>query len=533
MKKVLKNDTFSFGKLPLLIITLLLPFLLNAQKALNHPQKREFRGVWVATVANIDFPKSKTTDRIAIQEQFKNLLDKYEALGFNAILFQVRPAADAFYPSKLAPWSAFLTGEQGRSPQDEFDPLKFMIEESHKRGMEFHAWLNPYRATMNLDSSQLSLQHVFFQHPDWMVEYGRRYYLNPAMPEVRTHLVNVVAEVVENYDVDGIHFDDYFYPYPQKGEVYPDSLDFRFYGAFYNDIGNWRRDNVNKLIESVSQRIKELKPHVKFGISPFGVWRNRAKDPFGSDTRASVTCYDDLYADVIHWMRNGWVDYVAPQIYWHIGYPPADYATLADWWAIQAGHCNLYIGQAAYKVGDNPELPWLDGNEIPKQIFFNRSNTKILGSIYFSARSILKNPLGLKDSLEIYYSKPALLPETQSLELRKQAAPNFRQIRRQAEDVRLKWKLAKNDAEHLPFYYVIYRFEGIVEAELDFDNPKNILKIMPFGSIDKKFIYIDETAETGKLYTYAVVAVNHQHTESNPSKKRRIVKKESGIKRLK
>jgi uncharacterized lipoprotein YddW (UPF0748 family) len=531
------EEQTGFSPMPiwvLLAFIICLPLALTAQqKSLNHPQKREFRGVWVATVANIDFPESRTTNRIAIQEQYKLMLDRYEAMGFNAILFQVRPAGDAFYPSKLAPWSVYLTGQQGLAPEEGFDPLKFMVEETHKRGMEFHAWMNPYRATMNLDSSQLSLNHVLFQHPEWMVEYGRRYYLNPAMPEVRTHVVDVVAEVVENYDVDGIHFDDYFYPYPKKGEVYPDSLDFRFYGAFYNDIGNWRRDNVNKLVESVSAKIKELKPHVKFGISPFGVWRNRADDPFGSATRAGVTCFDDLYADVVHWMRNGWVDYIAPQLYWHIGFEPADYAILADWWAIQAGKCNLYIGHAAYKVMDNPEPAWHDGNEIPRQIFMNRNNSKILGSIYFSSRSILKNPTGLKDTLSTFYSTPAMLPETESLELRKQAPPNLRKIRRRGEDVRLKWKLAKGDADHPPFYYVIYRFETIIDQEMDFENPKNMLQMLPFGTNEKKYIFHDETAKEGKLYTYTVVAVNRQHAESDPSEKQRILKKDGRVKRIK
>jgi uncharacterized lipoprotein YddW (UPF0748 family) len=533
MMKTLKATPFIAFKLQIFAFLFLIPFLVSAQKALNTPQKREFRGVWVATVANIDFPKTKTTNKTAIKEQYKTLLDKYEKLGFNAIVFQVRPAADAFYPSKFAPWSAYLTGEQGRRPMDEFDPLAFMVEETHKRGMEFHAWMNPYRVSMNLDSSKLSLRNVLYQHPDWIIKFANRYYLNPAMPEVRTHVTDVVSEVVENYDIDGIHFDDYFYPYPKKGEVYPDSMDFRFYGAFYNDLGNWRRDNVNKLVENVSIRIKELKPHVKFGISPFGVWRNRADDPFGSDTKAGVTCFDDLYADVIHWMRNGWVDYVAPQIYWNIGFEPADYAKLADWWAIQAGNCQLYIGHAAYKVGENPEKAWHDGGEIAKQIFFNRSNTKIQGSIYFSSRSILKNPLGLKDTLSIFYSEDALLPENEELGLRKQAAPNFRRIRHKEEDVKLVWKLAKTDKENPPFYYVIYRFDGLVDADLDFGNPKNILKIMPFGKIGNKVTYVDKTGVDGKLYTYALVAVNRQHTESSASKKRRILKKTTGFRRVK
>ena len=520
------------SKFQLLFLAISLPLFLQGQKVLNHPQKREFRAVWIATVANIDYPKKVSSKKVAIEEQYKNLLDQYEKLGFNAVVFQVRPAGDAFYPTALAPWSAYLTGEQGRGPIPEFDPLEFMVKEAHSRGMEFHAWFNPLRATMNLDSSALSLKHVYFQHPNWMVRYGRRYYLNPAMPEVRQHVVDVVAEVVEKYDIDGVHFDDYFYPYPKKGYEYPDSTDFKFYGASYNNREDWRRDNVNKLVESLSERIKELKPHIKFGVSPFGVWRNKKKDPFGSDTRAGVTSYDDLYADVVHWMRLGWIDYVAPQIYWNIGYELADYATLADWWAIQTGECNLYIGHAAYKVGENKVEAWHEADEMAKQIFFNRSNTKIGGSIYFSSRSILKNPLGLKDTLRSFYASPALLPETESLGLTKQAAPNLRRIRRKQGDVRLKWKLAKRDEKKPPFYYVIYRFEGRENKDLDFNNPKNILSILPLASTGKKFTYIDKTAKTGQLYTYAITAVNRQHTESASSKKRGILKKERGFRRV-
>ena len=319
--------------------------------------KRELRAVWVATVLNIDYPREGTPDAVALREQYKNLIDQFQQLGFNTVIFQVRPAADAFYPSQLVPWSRFLTGQQGRAPSDaEFDPLAFMIEETHRRGMEFHAWLNPFRATTDLDTTKLARNHVFYQHRDWMMPYGTRYYLNPGIPEVRQHLVDVVSEIVRNYDVDGIHFDDYFYPYPVSGQRLPDSLTYVRYRGSFNDTLAWRRNNVDQLIQSLDQAIHGIKPAVAFGISPFGVWRNRDRDPRGSQSRAGVTTYDDLYADVLKWMENDWIDYIMPQLYWNIGYAPADYALLLQWWSQHVGDTHLYIGHGAYKVGNNPEV---------------------------------------------------------------------------------------------------------------------------------------------------------------------------------
>ncbi|GJM34027.1 MAG: hypothetical protein DHS20C18_30280 [Saprospiraceae bacterium] len=482
-------------------------------------------------MANIDYPRRPTLSRVAHKEEYKNLLDQYQSMGLNAVIVQIRPASDALYPSEYAPWSKYLTGREDTGPEPDYNPLEFMIEETHRRGMEFHAWLNPYRATVDKDTLKLSLRHVFNRHRNWMVPYGRRYYLNPAMPEVRQYLTDVVTEVVENYDVDAIHFDDYFYPYKENGEIFPDSLDFAFYGRGYKDIGDWRRNNVDALIEKVSTRIKEIKPHVKFGISPFGVWRNKAQDPYGSDTRAGVTCYDDLYADVLKWMRNGWIDYIIPQLYWNLGFPPADFAILADWWSRQARECQLIIGHGAYKVGENQELAWHEPDEIPRQIKFNRQNLDIDGSAYYSSRSIMRNLLGLKDSLRVYYEHPALLPEMENLGLRDQAAPDLKNVRSKSGEVFLKWRPDKSDAENLPFYYAIYRFEGN-RAGLNYEDGANLLAVTSLNDIQKKYTYLDKSAEPGKFYTYVVKAVNRQHSESQPSVIRRILKTENGVKRV-
>lgn len=490
------------------------------------PPKREFRAVWVATVTNIDYPKKGTPDRAAHKEQWKNLLDEYKKMGINAVIFQVRPAGDAFYPTDLAPWSKYLTGQQGLAPQPEYDPLEFLIEETHNRSMEFHAWVNPYRATMDLDTFALSTsKHQFYRNRKWLVQYGRRLYFNPGLPEVRQHVVDVVAEIVEKYDVDGIHFDDYFYPYKERGIEFPDTTEFILYGEKFDSLADWRRSNNDSLVESIYLKIKQLKPYVKFGISPFGVWRNRDKDPMGSNTRASIQCYDDLYADILKWVRNGWVDYVLPQIYWNIGFPPADYSELLGWWSTHVRDLHLYIGHAAYKVGENKELAWQQPGEIPRQIEMNRRNPIIQGSAFFSSKPLLANPLHLRDSLQsVYYSSPALPPVMEYLQLRKPQAPNFLRPKNRKEDIRLRWKPSKADKLTPPSYYIIYRAEGSGRT-IDYRDPRYILAMTPFNQKGKRFQYIDTAVEPGKTYTYAVSALNRLHDESLLSTSRRTLMK--------
>jgi uncharacterized lipoprotein YddW (UPF0748 family) len=373
---------------------------LNAQtvayQRLQAP-KHELRAAWVATVLNIDYPQKPSSNPIALKEQYRNLLDQLAGMGLNTVIVQVRPAADALYPSAYAPWSAYLTGRQGAPPQDDFDPLAFMIEETHLRSMEFHAWINPYRASMNMDTASLFLTHPVFQHPDWLVAYGGKMYFNPGIPAVRQHLVDVVGELVDNYQLDGIHIDDYFYPYPIKDTPFPDEGTFKFYGQPFKDINAWRRDNTDQLMAALHERIKTTNPAIQFGVSPFGVWRNKSLDPVrGSDTRAGATSYDDLHADVLNWIAKGWIDYVMPQLYWNVGFAPADHQTLVQWWSQNARSIPVYIGHAAYKVGNNKELAWNDPGEIPRQIELNRRNFQTQGSAYFSAKSLQSNPLRLR-----------------------------------------------------------------------------------------------------------------------------------------
>ena len=313
----------------------------------------------------------------------------------NAVVVQIKPAADSFYPSKYAPWSAYLTGTQGKDPG--YDPLKFMVDEAHKRGIEFHAWFNPYRVGITTDTTKLSKDNIAFSKPKWMIKYGGKLYLNPGEPGVDDYVVDEIMEVVNNYDIDGVHMDDYFYPYKVKDQEYPDQSTYSQYGKKFYNVGDWRRDNVNRLIEKLFTEIKKAKPNVQFGISPFGVWRNKSTDPVnGSATKAGVQNYDDLYADIVHWMDEGWVDYVAPQIYWNQGFSLADYDTLVEWWSDEAKKTktDLYIGQAAYKVKE-----WQDDNELVSQVEFNRIFPEVKGSIFFSYSSLLENPKGITSKL--------------------------------------------------------------------------------------------------------------------------------------
>lgn len=496
--------------------------------------KNEMRGVWITTVFSLDYPRKPTSQVVALKEDYRRLLDELKDLNMNAVFMQVRPAGDALYPSQIVPWSSYLTGQQGKSPLDGFDPLAFMIEETHKRGMEFHAWLNPYRVSMNTDSTQFAIRHVYHQHRNWLFKYGNKYYLKPQLPEVRQHITDVTMEIVNNYNIDGIHFDDYFYPYPKQGEIIPDSLDYNAYAKIFKDvsIADWRREQVNLLIEKLHNSIKQVKPNVQFGISPFGVWRNKNDDPFGSATTASIRSYDDLYADILLWMQKRWIDYVAPQIYWSIGFEPADYRALTDWWSTQPGLTPIYIGQAAYKVGTSRDSSWLQSQQIDDQVFINRKNRKIKGSIYFRAEHIITNKYNLKNELKETYAEPALLPVNEFSEDPQPHSPNLRKIRRKGTDkAKIKWKSSKEDMAKPPYYYVIYKFEG-KRPSMNFSNPEHIFHISAFNEIKKKYLIIDEDVKEGEIYTYVVRAVNKAHKESPNSTVRSVIKTKTKVKKI-
>ncbi len=372
---------------------------------------REFRGVWIASVVNIDWPKSGSDAVKKQQEDFVEILEFYKKLHFNAVIVQIRTAGDALYPSKLAPWSRFLTGKEGAPPRPYYDPLSWMINESHQRGFEFHAWLNPYRATFDLDTSILDQKHDYHQHPEWMIKYGKKYYYNPGLPEVQQRLVSVIHEIVENYDVDAIHFDDYFYPYKIKDEVFDDQGSYQQYAGPEQSIEDWRRENVNTLIQDIHINIKAQKPWVQFGISPFGVWRNKSVDPSGSDTEAGQTTYDDLYADPITWMQNGWIDYLAPQLYWSLNHPKASHRKLVYWWNKNNNNTTIYIGNGAYKVRNNSDKAWNKKKQLSKQVKLARKADNISGNIFFSAKSLLNKHNDITEHFsKNIYQQPSLPP---------------------------------------------------------------------------------------------------------------------------
>ncbi|MDA3649334.1 family 10 glycosylhydrolase [Saccharopolyspora indica] len=345
------------------------------------------RGVWIASVANIDWPSKPGLSAEQQQAEYRKLLDQAVNNKLNAVFVQVRPTADAFWPSPHEPWSHWLSGEQGKDPG--YDPLKFAVDEAHQRGLAFHAWFNPYRVSMQDDPQALVPEHPARQHPDWTFAYGGKLYFDPGVPAAREFVTEAIMHAVRNYDVDGVHLDDYFYPYPVEGEQIPDEDTFAEHGGDFTDIADWRRDNVNRLVSDLDTEVHEAKPDAQFGVSPFGIWRNASSDPDGSDTNG-LESYSAIYADTRKWVQQGWVDYIAPQVYWPIGHSAADYAKLVPWWseAVAGTDVDLYIGQAAYRVGQEG---WTDPGELSEHLALNAENPGVKGDIYFSAKSLTSN----------------------------------------------------------------------------------------------------------------------------------------------
>ena len=383
---------------------------LNAQIA--------FRGAWIATVANIDWPSTEAVGNDSLQKaEMVWILDSLQSLGINAVIFQVRPTADALYQSEYEPSSHWLMGKQGDSLT--YDPLAWTIEQAHERHMEVHVWLNPYRVNLaKTDTSTICADHIWRKHPEWFWEYNKQWYFNPGLDVTREWICTVVQDIVYRYDIQAIHMDDYFYPYPAGGKPLPDVKTFEKYPRGFDNIEDWRRDNVNRAIQEISATIHECKDSVQFGISPFGVWRNASVDSTGSKTTAGITNYDDLYADIRLWIREGWIDYVLPQLYWEIGKKAADYETLAHWWAneVRGTNCKLYIGMAPYRLeGAKKDSPWGIGNEISRQMKLNRTIPEISGECFYSTRPLLRNPRHVCDTIKLIYKDDDTQKETDFL----------------------------------------------------------------------------------------------------------------------
>lgn len=496
----------------LLFGCLLYATILSAQ----HAPKRELRGVWVASVLNIDFPLYSTTSDYTLREEWIKLLERHKALGINALFVQVRPCADAFYPSDIVPYSRYLTGQSGIAPANNFDPLEFMVTTAHSFGFEFHAWLNPYRAAMdNQPASSFAENHVMRKHPEWCIKYNKRYIMNPGIPEVRAHINEVVSELVRKYDIDGIHFDDYFYPYKSGNEQFADYQTYQTYNAGFTNIEDWRRNNIDILIQDLSKLIKSIKPRVQFGISPFGVWRNSYRDPEGSATQAGITCYDDLYADVRKWMRLNWIDYVVPQVYWTIGFSIADHEKIVKWWSENSAGKPVYIGIGAYRIGENKgrEAAWRDPAEVGRQIQLGRRTFGVKGSVFFSSKNLTNNPLGIGDTLRNnYYKYPALTPQV-ILDTSHLACepPELRDILADNGRVIVRWKPSRLTEKRKPFQYAIYRFEN---NHIDFTNGKNILTLVPHDN--KMLEYVDKNVVQDVTYTYAITVIDCGNEETPP-----------------
>ena len=464
--------------------------------------KREFRAAWIQSV-NGQF-RGMPTEKL--KQNLIGQLNSLQKAGINAIIFQVRPEADALYASRLEPWSRFLTGVQGKAPEPYWDPMQFMIDECHKRGMEFHAWINPYRTKTTL-KSELAPNHVYNIHPEWFVTYGDQLYFDPALPESRRHICMVVSDIVSRYDVDAIHMDDYFYPYPIKGKDFPDDASFARFGGGFSNKGDWRRSNVNVLIKKLHETIREIKPWVKFGVSPFGIYRNESSDPLGSKTKG-LQNYDDLYADVLLWAREGWIDYNIPQIYWHIGHPVADYETLVKWWARNTENRPLFIGQSVMNPVQNADPKNPSINQLPRKMALQRAYQTIGGSCQWPASAVVENAGKYRDALIAEYHKyPALPPVFDFMD--NEAPAKVRKMKPvwTEDGYILFWTAPKYKEEmNRAVQYVVYCFND--KEKVNIDDPSHIVAITRDNFYKLPY-------EDGKTkYRYVVTALDRLHNES-------------------
>jgi uncharacterized lipoprotein YddW (UPF0748 family) len=497
----------------LFLLLLIVPIISLAQNDTKTAPKREFRGVWVATVANIDWPSKQGLSVDQQKQELIGIMEQHKKSGMNAIMLQIRPTADAFYAKSRELWSHWLMGKQGLAPAPGYDPLEFAVKEAHFRGMELHAWFNPYRATMTA-GQLVSPDHMVKKRPDLFYTYGGQKLFDPGLPEVRAYITQIILDVVKGYDIDGVHFDDYFYPYRISGQTINDSATFAKYANGFTKVDDWRRNNVDVLIKMVNDSVHHYKKHIKFGVSPFGIWRNYREDTLGSKTNG-LSNYGELYADSRKWIKEGWVDYINPQIYFTFNRSAAPFGVLLDWWSNNTYGRHLYIGQAAYLVNVSSKVDptWLRPIEIPNQIRYMRANNRVQGSVFFSSKSLATSAKGLQDSLrKDLYKYPALPPQMPWLDDVIPNPPQNLTADAQIDGVTLKWlKPLKAKDEETASGYVIYRFEEGEKPTIL--NPKNILRI----SFEDFTTYIDTNIEKGKKYSYLITALDRLKNESEPS----------------
>ena len=487
---------------------LLLVIVLSGCVSLLAQPKREFRGAWIQCV-NGQFQGMGTEQ---MQQTLSYQLDELHRMGANAIIFQVRPECDALYQSNLEPWSRFLTGQQGRSPKPYWDPLAWMIFECHKRGMELHAWINPYRAKTK-GTTQVAVTHITAQHPERCFEYDDLILLNPGIPENRDYICQVVRDIVTRYDVDGIHIDDYFYPYPVAGMNIPDDAEHRLYGGGIADRGDWRRHNVSMFVKQMYETVHQAKPWVKVGISPFGIYRNKRSSDIGSETNG-LQNYDDLYADVLLWVNNGWLDYCVPQLYWEIGHKAADYATLIRWWDHYCGARPLYIGEDIERTVKNPDPqePRRNQQWAKRQLYMETKNVK--GTVLWYAKAAVDNTGNYATTLrQNYWRHPALQPLMPFIDKKAPGKPvKVKKIDTDDGPV-LFWQAPKAKKwGDVATRYVVYQFRK--GEKVSTESASNIVAITTNTFYQLPYI------NGNHKYTYLVTALDRLQNESKPAKKK-------------
>ena len=472
--------------------------LLMLATTIQAQQKREFRGAWIQCV-NGQF-KGMGTERM--QKTLTYQLDELKKDGCNVIIFQVRPECDALYESSIEPWSYYLTGEQGSRPYPYWDPLQWMIEQCHKRGMELHAWINPYRAKTKAAHVN-AVNHVVVQHPEWTFQYDGLTLLNPALKQCRDYICQVVKDIVDRYDVDGLHIDDYFYPYPVPGVAIPDKVNFQANNYGLENQGDWRRLNVNLFIEQLYQTVHSAKPWVKVGISPFGIYRNQKNDPNGSRTNG-LQNYDDLYADVLLWDREGWMDYCVPQLYWEIGNKAADYEELIHWWNANITKSDLYIGEDIERTAKF--------NQMARKMDLHSIMPRIKGTVLWYAKAAVDNVGNYGTKLRTnYWRYPALQPTMKSIDSKAPKKPRKVQVIDVEGQKVLFWTAPKGEGwKDAAVKYAIYRFNQ--GEKVDINNTSKLV------AITGETHYELPAAEEGSRCVYAITALDRVQNESSYKK---------------
>lgn len=491
-----------------LVSLILLSFLLSLNIGATNP-KREFRGAWLHIIGQTQYMNTQQKGSEQLKAYIADQIDRLHRTGCNAVIFQVRPTADAAYISELEPWSSWITGKRGKAPNPLWDPLEFAIEEAHKRGMELHAWLNPYRVTSS-PKEVLPADHMVNKYPERFFKYDGKIFFNPAYQENRDFICEVVKDITSRYDVDAIHIDDYFYPYPVAGVKIPDDASYAKFGEGMK-VDDWRRHNVDLLIQQMHKTIKETKPWVRFGVSPFGIWRNKKTDPRGSDSNG-LQNYDGLYADVLLWAKNGWVDYLAPQLYWTLDFKAAPSRHLAHWWNDNSQGVDIFIGQDVQRTMNNADPKTGDSNELATKVKLSRELPNIKGNVWWHGYWVTGNMKGVADSLAyVHQNTVALPPAYGNPKEVPDPVKNLRLIKKNG-NLLLHWdaKAPANKATD-PVRFVVYSF--LENESSDLENVEAIMVMTP----NKEYLVSeDDDDETLKGLRFAVTALDRNNRESRP-----------------